>query len=212
MVPLLFILACEQSENSETYQENRELLPDPEGNKKDTLILANNSSLDPCNFEKYFKDVKTPKLAKTIYLNKEWNLNDDIEVLSLLDSLTADDKGSRPFYFKVVTISESKCDGYYAEGLGLAGKEYVENNTKEFLNNFNTNCFSDQDLEIWEGIVLLELGLAEDDTKGKRVIHNYIKILNEHCIDCTADQKSTLKKFSDGLITKWDQYLKEMNK
>jgi hypothetical protein len=52
-----------------------------------------------CDFDKFVNDPKTPKLAKDIYLDKEWNLNNDTEALALLDSLTAKDKTSRPFYF-----------------------------------------------------------------------------------------------------------------
>lgn len=53
-----------------------------------------------CNFDKFVNDPKTPKLAKDIYLDKEWNLNNDTEALALLDSLTAKDKTSRPFFLK----------------------------------------------------------------------------------------------------------------
>src|SRR5699024_1246547 len=82
-----------------------------------------------CNFDNFIADKKTPKLAKDIYLDNDWNLSNDNKALALLDSLTAKNKTSRPFYFKVVTKSYKKSDGYFSEGLGLAGKEYVENNT-----------------------------------------------------------------------------------
>lgn len=41
------------------------------------------------------------------------------------------------------TKTHKKSDGYFSEGLGLAGKEYVENNTKEFISNFDNKdmCF-----------------------------------------------------------------------
>ena len=83
-----------------------------------------------CNFDNFIADKRTPKLAKDIYLDNEWNLNNGIEILALLDSLSAKNKTSRPFYFKVLTKAYKKSDGYFAEGLGLAGKEYLENNTK----------------------------------------------------------------------------------
>jgi hypothetical protein len=80
-----------------------------------------------CNFDEFIADKKTPKLAKDIYLDNDWNLRNDNEALALLDSLTAKNNQSRPFYFKVVTKTYLKSDGYFSEGLGLAGKEYVEN-------------------------------------------------------------------------------------
>ncbi|MFM7859279.1 MAG: hypothetical protein ACKO96_47005, partial [Flammeovirgaceae bacterium] len=76
-----------------------------------------------CNFDNFIADKRTPKLAKDIYLDNDWNLSNDIEALALLDSLTAKNKTSRPFYFKVVTKTYKKSDGYFSEGLGLAGKE-----------------------------------------------------------------------------------------
>src|SRR3989337_3274580 len=68
---------------------------------KDSLVLADNSynaknevniNEYSCDFDKFVKDSKTPKLAKDIYLDNEWNLSNDNEALALLDSLTAKDK------------------------------------------------------------------------------------------------------------------------
>ena len=42
-----------------------------------------------CNFDDFIADNKTPKLAKDIYLDNDWNLSNDSEALALLDSLTA---------------------------------------------------------------------------------------------------------------------------
>jgi len=92
-----------------------------------------------CDFDKYLNDPRTPKLAKDIYLDKKWDLNSDTEALALLDSLTAKGKSARPFYFKVVTKTNKKSDGYFSEGLGLAGYEFIENTLKNFLHTLTTN-------------------------------------------------------------------------
>ena len=60
-----------------------------------------------CDFDNFIADKKTPKLAKDIYLDKDWNLNKDNEAIALLDSLTAKNKPSRPFYFKVCKLCRS---------------------------------------------------------------------------------------------------------
>ncbi|MEI7595176.1 MAG: hypothetical protein WCK02_05460 [Bacteroidota bacterium] len=164
-----------------------------------------------CNFDKYLKDPKTPKLAKDIFNNQNWDLNDFI-ILSFLDSLTAKDIEARPFYFKVVTNSFNKSDGYYSEGLGNAGKEYVENNTVEFAKYFNSKkCFNNTDLDTWVKIVLLEFYIFDDNECTQKVINQYIEKLNLNCINASDSEKLTIKNFSNLLEIGWKDYL-EKNK
>jgi hypothetical protein len=162
-----------------------------------------------CNFDNFIADKKTPKLAKDIYLDKDWNLSNDSEVLGLLDSLTAENKLSRPFYFKVVTKSYKKSDGYYSEGLGYTGKKYVENNTREFITHFdNKECFTDSDLTTWADIVMLEFSLIADNEFDESLIDNYTNQLNTNCKSCSETQKETLKKFNSILKEQWNELLK----
>ncbi len=165
-----------------------------------------------CNFDNFIADKKTPKLAKDIYLDKEWNLSNDNEALALLDSLTAKNKPSRPFYFKVVTKTYKKSDGYFSEGLGLAGKEYVENNTKEFISNFdNKDCFSDNDLTTWTHILILEFSISGEGEYDKPIIDAYIKKLKSNCNDCSPTQKENINKFSLTLKKEWKEFLKHID-
>jgi len=162
-----------------------------------------------CNFDNFFTNKKTPKLAKDIYLDNDWNLSNDIEALALLDSLTAKNKTSRPFYFKVVTKTYKKSDGYFAEGLGLAGKEYVENNTKEFISNFdNKDCFTDNDLTTWAKIVILEFSISGEGEYDKPIIDDYIKKLKSNCKECSPTQKENINKFGLILKNEWKDFLK----
>jgi hypothetical protein len=166
-----------------------------------------------CDLDKFIADKKTPKLAKDIYLDKDWNLSKDNEALALLDSLTAKNKPSRPFYFKVVTKTYQKSDGYFSEGLGLAGKEYVESNTKEFISNFdNKNCFTDSDLTTWADIVILEFSISGEGEYDKPIIDNYIKKLKSNCNDCSPTQKENINKFGVKLKNKWQNFLKNIDK
>jgi len=162
-----------------------------------------------CNFDNFITNKKTPKLAKDIYLDNDWNLSNDIEALALLDSLTAKNKTSRPFYFKVVTKTYKKSDGYFAEGLGLAGKEYVENNTKEFISNFdNKACFTDNDLTTWAKIVILEFSIGGEGEYDKPIIDDYIKKLKSNCKECSPTQKENINKFGLILKNEWKDFLK----
>ncbi len=165
-----------------------------------------------CDFDKFLNDPKTPKLAKDIYLDKEWNLRNDTEALALLDSLTAKDKTSRPFYFKVVTKSEKKSDGYYSEGLGYAGYIYVLNNTQEFASYFdNKQCHTDNDLATWADIVIMEFSISGEGSYDKPIVDDYIKKLKSNCKDCSTAQKETINKFGLTLKEKWNEFLKHID-
>lgn len=167
-----------------------------------------------CNFDNFIANKRTPKLAKDIYLDNEWNLSNDSEALALLDSLTAKNKNSRPFYFKVVTKTYKKSDGYFSEGLGRVGKEYVENNTREFASYFdNSDCFTDKDLETWADIVLLEISLEQDNvetTKEEHVIYGYCRKLKTQSDNFSTSQKETIFKFTKILESKWGELLKHI--
>lgn len=165
-----------------------------------------------CNFDNFIADKTIPKLAMNIYLDNDWNLSNDNEALALLDSLTAKNENSRPFYFKVVTKTYNKSDGYFSEELALAGKEYIENNTKEFISYFdNKSCFTDNDLITWAKIVILEFSISGEGEYDKPIIDDYIKILESNCRDCTVTQKENIDKFGLNLKKEWKEVLKNLD-
>ena len=167
-----------------------------------------------CNFDNIIANKRTPKLAKDIYLDNDWNLSNDTEALALLDSLTAKNKASRPFYFKVVTKTYKKSDGYFSERLGNTGYNYVLNNTQEFATYFdNKECFTDNDLETWADIVLLEIHLEQDNvetTREEHIIYGYCRKLKKQSKIFTSTQKETINKFTKVLEKKWGDFLKHI--
>jgi len=165
-----------------------------------------------CDFDKFLNNPKTPKLAKDIYLDKEWNLNNDTEALALLDSLTAKDKTSRPFYFKVVTKTKKKSDGYFSEGLGLAGYEFIGSHTQEFASYFdNKQCHTDNDFATWADIVIMEFSISGEGSYDKPIVDDYIKKLKSNCKDCSTAQNETINKFGLTLKEKWNEFLKHID-
>ncbi len=164
-----------------------------------------------CDFNKFLNNPKTPQLAKDIYLGKEWDLSNDTEVLSLLDSLKAKDKTSRPFYFKVITLSKKKSDGYYSEGLGHTGYNYVVHNTQEFVSYFeNKQCHTDNDLATWADIVILEFSIRRNGSYDKPIVDDYINKLKSNCKDCSTAQKEIINKFGFTLKAKWNGFLEQL--
>lgn len=210
------LLSCNNSTNKKTVDNET---------AKDSLVHIDTFYIDQnevnsneykeflqCEFDKFPNNPKTPKLAKDIYLDKEWNLRNDTEALALLDSLTAKDKTSRPFYFKVVTKSEKKSDGYYSEGLGYAGYNYVLNNTQEFASYFdNKQCHTDNDLATWADIVIMEFSISGEGSYDKPIVDDYIKKLKSNCKDCSTTQKETINKFGLTLKEKWSAFLKHID-
>lgn len=177
-----------------------------------TVITVSCNTKLNCKLDKFLNDSSVPKLAKEIYLDDNWSLSNDNEALALLDSLVAKNKSSRPFYFKVVTKSYEKSDGYFSEELGLAGKEYVENNTKEFIANFDDKtCFTDNDLTTWAKIVILEFSISGEGEFDKPIMDNYIKKLKSNCKDCSPTQIENMNRFYLALKNEWKEFLKQIN-
>lgn len=177
-------------------------------NLMNSVYAQSNQTFNYCNFEEILADKRVPQLAKDIYLNRDWSLSSDKDVLSLLDSLQARDKKSKAFYFKAVTKSYDKSDGYYSEALGSVGKEYVEQHTAEFIAYFdNSSCFTREDLMTWTKIVILELSIVAEENDKRTMVKNYIKYLKSNTKNCTAFQHANMNAFCVELEKEWKEYL-----
>jgi len=205
----LTLFSCRNSNTNGTIYPGGESSQELVTNTGDTTRLHNRDTTTKqfCNFDQYFNRSTTSKLAKDIYSDRDRNLDEDPKgLLALLDSLTATDQPSRPFYFKVVTKTYAKADGYYSEGLGYDGWRYTSNNTREFLGYFDhKECFTDSDLQTWSDIVMLELGMGAGDVSGTRILRDYEEKLNANCKECSANQRITLSRFLSKIEDKWQE-------
>lgn len=153
-----------------------------------------------CHFDSILNHPETPKLAKDIYLDRDWNIGNDAEMLALLDSLTTSNQPYRAFYFKVVTKTEKKSDGYYTEGLAYAGYHFVLNHTAEFAAYFDErSCHTSKDLTTWATIVAMELAMNGEGTDLRKNRDEYIRRLNANCTLCSTKQQETIRDFSRAL-------------
>lgn len=211
LISLFVLTACNSKTDNNVINENDKTVS-IDSNEINGAEGKPVIGIHKCNFENYIADEKTPKLAKDIYLDKDWNFSNDNESLALLDSLTAKDRTYRPFYFKIITKTFIKSDGYYSEGLGLAGKEYVENNTKEFVANFdNKDCFTYNDLLTWAKIVVLEFSIIGEGEYDKPLVDDYIKKLKSNCKDCSPTQNENINAFGFLLKSEWKDFLKNID-
>jgi hypothetical protein len=164
-------------------------------------------AFDPCNFNAMVTDKDISELARNIYFNREWSLENDNEALALLDSLQARNQSSRAFYFKVVTKSYEKSDGFYSEALGSVGKEYVEQHTAEFIAYFdNSSCFTREDLMTWTKIVILEFSIVAEENDKRTIVKNYIQLLKSNVKYCTTLQQANMNSFCVELEKEWRKY------
>ncbi len=156
-----------------------------------------------CDFDKFLKDPKTPKLAKDLINNKAKNPSDN-EPIDYFDKLKSKDIQERAFYFKAITNSYRVADGAYAEGLGYTAKQFIENNPKVFSAFFdNQDCFPNSDLEIWADILILEFNIDFEGEDNESFIDDYIKKLKSNCSDCSISHKETINKFGLTLKNRW---------
>ncbi len=203
--------SCKQNDKKEkTYNENQELVSNPEGKTKDNVSLSDNET--NCNFDKILTDPKTPKVAIKLFNN---DAKYSEEPLSYFDELKNSEKETREFYFRVLTNSYKNVDGAYAEGIGNLGKEFIENNPKEFAAFFdNKTCFNDNDLKIWAKIALLEFEIIDENVeteKGEPLVNVYCKTLLKNSEKYTETQKETIKKFCNFLKNEWGDFLKHID-
>ncbi|UUV20769.1 hypothetical protein [Paenimyroides aestuarii] len=208
---LIFLISCKQNDKkNEMYNENRELVPNPEGQIMDKVTVADNEI--KCNFDKLLNDPKTPKLAQELFNN---TAKYSEEPLLYFGKLKDKDKATREFYFRVLTNSYKISDGAYSEGLGNLGKEFIEDNPKDFALFFdNKVCFNETDLKVWAKIVLLEFEIIDENIetgKGKPLVNGYCKKLIKDSENYSESQKTTIKKFCNFLQNEWGDFLKHID-
>jgi hypothetical protein len=194
---LILFLSCGQNQTSKS--------------ESPTLPATDTSTDNRWHFKKYLNDPRTPQLAKDIF-NNNWKLNDD-EPLEFLEKIHGEDKGARPFYFRVVTNSRSQSDGAYSEGLGNAGYEYVKNYPGEFSNYFiGEEAFTEKDLKTWADIVMLEFEIIGEGEYDKPLVKDYLGEVYKNCKDCSTQQKEALDRFGKYLNEQWAEFLKHVDK
>jgi hypothetical protein len=148
-------------------------------------------------------DGHTSRLAKDIYHNKPWELSGDnsAKLLGIAERLPDMPAEDRAFYIIVIAKSFDKADGAYAEGLGYAGKAYVDNNLPEFLSYFTgDNKLPAVYIQKWAAIVSNETELVKvnQDPKISAKLH---QIYAQKSKGCTLAQKEVLRQFENYIKT-----------
>ena len=200
------LISCEQNKISNTAD-----IREDTGQDRLSNLGGDTLKNDRWHFNKYLNDNNTPQLAKDVF-NNNWKLKDD-EPLEFLAKLHGQEKEARPFYFRVVTNSYKQADGAYAEGLGGAGYNYVKNHPGEFSSYFfGQDGFTDEDLQTWADIVMLEFGILSENEYQKPLMKNYIDCVRKNCKGCSKHQTEVLDRLSRYLKERWSELLKHIDK
>lgn len=200
---LLFVLIVFGCKNQVNLQPNK---VETKKNIKNQMNESKDVGIITCDFTDFLNDPKVPEVAKGLF-ERKYILDED-ELFGLLEKLKSKDLKERVFYFRVITNSFEIGDGAFGEGLGYAGKEFVDNNTKEFLSYFeNKDCFNYDDLRKWSKILILEIAI-DSETQKIDVIENYITELKSKCNKCNSNQNLILIEFGKYLKIDWIEYLK----
>lgn len=151
IVVLIFMASCS------SYSQHN--------NKNDKNLHKNykievNSFLDDKNISQLAKDLYSGKVKPT----------DSDENLALIDSINSVGH-ARGFYFLAITKTMQYADGTYSEPLGIATKEFIVNNTVEFLSNFkdNPDLLTNNDFENWARTTYGEIQISSEESEQKAV-------------------------------------------
>jgi hypothetical protein len=175
IVGLIFLMNCNLNSRSQQRDKN--------------AILSYKISVDT-----FMADKSIPQLAKDLYLGK-LKPTDDEANLVLIDSINSKEQ-ARVFYFLVITKIMGFADGSYSESLGGAAKEFIENNTIEFLSYFKNNkdLLTDKDFANWARMVYGEIQIEDEGSEQKAVKDIETKMIT-NCQGFSTDYKDNIVKF-----------------
>jgi hypothetical protein len=145
----------------------------------------------PISFYMAHKEI--PQICKDVYTGVR-QPSDEVDVLSLLDSIFTKNKETAPFYFLTITRTMEKADGAYAEPLGMMGKHFVETRTKQFIDYFeNESLLTSHDFNEWASTVSGEIEILSDNEEQE--FDKMKEKVKSNCASCNAKQLQRMNAF-----------------
>jgi len=142
----------------------------------------------------YLTHKQIPQVCKDLYNGKR-QPSDEVDILSLLDSIFTSNIETKPFYFLTITKTMEKADGAYAEPLGMMGKQFVEKRTTEFVDYFiNNSLLTDKDFEEWAKTVAGEIQISADGHE-KEELERLKEKMKLNCDNCNGRQNKVVINF-----------------
>jgi hypothetical protein len=125
-------------------------------------------------------------------LDGSFTPTDDPATFRLMDSLQANTKESRRFYFSVFNKIMDRADGALGEAIGDYTLTYVEQFPAEFI-EFSKD-FTNERMETWASNVGIELSLSANDPKEGYA--NYDDLVTRNCKGCNKQTQQRLQQFN----------------
>lgn len=144
--------------------------------------------------DRFISDKNIPQIAKDLYYEKVKPTDNDA-TLALIDSISSTGQ-AQGFYFLVATKTMKHADGAYSEPLGIAAKEFVENNTIKFLSYFmnNPNLLSKEDFKSWANSVYGEIQIESEDSEQKAV-KDLRQVMRNNCKGQPESYRAKIDEF-----------------
>lgn len=154
---------------------------------------------------KSLRDLPIKKVGELILSDSIKTLNDEVISFMLLDSLSAQKRKSRDFYFKVFNKIMDRSGGAMSDAIGDYALSYVESYPGEFLEN--SKSFSANRLETWASHIGIELFLSSGDPKD--VYEKTTQLFHANCKGCDAAALARLNEFNKLIWTTIEQNKEE---
>lgn len=151
------------------------------------------------------RDLPIKKVGELILSDSIKALNDEIISFMLLDSLSAESRRSRDFYFKVFNKIMDHSGGALSDAIGDYALSYVESYPNEFM--ANSKNFSGNRLETWASHIGIELFLSSGDVKD--IFDKTTQSFQTNCKGCDAATLARLSDFNKMIWTTIEQNQKD---
>lgn len=138
----------------------------------------------------YLRDPSVSENAKSFYQGK-FTASDDERTESIIDSLHTSNSRTRPFYIFLVSKMLPKADGALAELLGLACKEYTEQNPNALMMFLYSKDADSVFFENWVGAIAGEFQI-ECERKEYHCVDSSFKVALRNC---SPGQRKNLSSF-----------------
>ena len=168
-------------DTSATIANDRELSADSIPLKPAATVTAPNP-----------EDLPIRTVGELIISDKIKSLKNDTISFMLLDSLLADSRQTRDFYFKVFNKLMDRSGGNLSDAIGDYALSYVERYPNEFL--ANSKKFSANRLGTWASNIGIELFLSAGDVKEAydKTTQSFVS----NCKGCQAQEFERLSEFN----------------
>lgn len=114
--------------------------------------------------------------------------SDNDETFACIDSINNPNPLTRKFYFEVYRIIARNADGALSEVIGGYLQSYLQNFTKEALDNFKK--FDKKEQDIFIDNLAYVFSMSDNDLKSE--IDSYFVDISKTCEDCKTYDKSLL--------------------